>query len=185
MWCARAWGATGADVRLRQLQGLALARSGALERASEILEQLRAEKHADEETLGMLARTYKDRAAHASKPGERRKSCARRRPPTRRPIKSRKAIGPGSTRPRPRCSSAKQSRRDSGERSARGMPARAAADKRRSILALRHPGRSGADIARMGGSGGLVCARRRDRARTFRRPAFQPTECALLLAHCR
>lgn len=51
------------DIRLRQLQGLALARSGASERANRILEQLRAEKHVDEETLGMLARTYKDRAA--------------------------------------------------------------------------------------------------------------------------
>src|SRR5215467_15020173 len=38
------------DVRLRQLQGLALARSGATERANAILEQLRAEKHINEET---------------------------------------------------------------------------------------------------------------------------------------
>jgi class 3 adenylate cyclase/tetratricopeptide (TPR) repeat protein len=53
-------------VRLRQLQGLALARSGATERANRILEQLRDENHVDEETLGMLARTYKDRAAHAA-----------------------------------------------------------------------------------------------------------------------
>lgn len=53
------------DVRLRRLQGLALARSGAAERASYILEQLRVEKHVDEETLGMLARTYKDRAERA------------------------------------------------------------------------------------------------------------------------
>jgi class 3 adenylate cyclase len=53
------------DVRLRQLQGLALARSGATQRANRILEQLRAEKHVDEETLGMLARTYKDRAARS------------------------------------------------------------------------------------------------------------------------
>lgn len=56
------------DVRLRQLQGLALARSGATERANYILEQLRAEKHVDEETLGMLARTYKDRAVHSKTP---------------------------------------------------------------------------------------------------------------------
>ncbi|MGI8436931.1 MAG: tetratricopeptide repeat-containing protein [Chthoniobacterales bacterium] len=53
------------DVRLRQLQGLSLARSGASARAGEILAQLRAEKHADEETLGMLARTYKDAARTA------------------------------------------------------------------------------------------------------------------------
>jgi class 3 adenylate cyclase/tetratricopeptide (TPR) repeat protein len=54
-----------ADVRLRQLQGLALARSGASERAGELLQQLVAENHADTETLGMLARTYKDRAVRA------------------------------------------------------------------------------------------------------------------------
>jgi class 3 adenylate cyclase/tetratricopeptide (TPR) repeat protein len=54
-----------ADVRLRQLQGLALARSGATDRAGRVLEQLRDENHANEETLGMLARTYKDRAAAA------------------------------------------------------------------------------------------------------------------------
>ncbi len=56
------------DVRLRQLQGLALARSGATARAQKIFEELRAEKHLDEETLGMLARTYKDGAALAQSP---------------------------------------------------------------------------------------------------------------------
>src|SRR2546423_6702860 len=54
------------DVRLRQLQGLALARSGATERAHCILAQLREENHVDEETLGMLARIYKDRAARTA-----------------------------------------------------------------------------------------------------------------------
>jgi class 3 adenylate cyclase len=54
------------DVRLRQLQGLALARSGASERANAILEELRGEGEADEETLGMLGRTYKDLAAGAA-----------------------------------------------------------------------------------------------------------------------
>jgi class 3 adenylate cyclase len=65
------------DVRLRQLQGLALARSGATERASRVLEQLRAEKHVDEETLGMLARTYKDRAARSKTLGETQKFLSR------------------------------------------------------------------------------------------------------------
>ena len=65
------------DVRLRQLQGLALARSGATERANRILEQLRAEKHIDEETLGMLARTYKDRAARSKTLRETRKFLSR------------------------------------------------------------------------------------------------------------
>jgi class 3 adenylate cyclase len=60
-----------ADVRLRQLQGLALARSGATERATAILEQLRDEGQADEETLGMLGRAYKDLAAQAGSPWQR------------------------------------------------------------------------------------------------------------------
>jgi class 3 adenylate cyclase/tetratricopeptide (TPR) repeat protein len=48
--------------RLRQLQALALARCGATERAREVLERLYQEGSRDEETLGMLARIYKDRA---------------------------------------------------------------------------------------------------------------------------
>jgi len=59
------------DVRLRQLQGLALARGGATERANLILEELGSEGEADEETLGMLGRTYKDLAAHAKSPSHR------------------------------------------------------------------------------------------------------------------
>ena len=43
------------DVRLRQLLGLALARTGASDRANVILLQLYREGHADEETLGILA----------------------------------------------------------------------------------------------------------------------------------
>lgn len=66
-----------ANVRLRQLQGLALARSGASERANEVLEELRREGQADEETLGMLGRTYKDLAAHAPTHGERAKFLKR------------------------------------------------------------------------------------------------------------
>ena len=59
------------DIRLRQLQGLALARSGATERANAILEELRHESQVDEETLGMLGRTYKDLATAASTPAQR------------------------------------------------------------------------------------------------------------------
>ncbi len=59
------------DLRLRQLQGLALARSGATERANAILEKLRRDGQTDEETLGMLGRTYKDLAAHVTAPNER------------------------------------------------------------------------------------------------------------------
>jgi hypothetical protein len=52
-------------VRLRQLQGLALARSGDVERANGLLGKLAGEGHGDAETLGMLARTHKDLAAAA------------------------------------------------------------------------------------------------------------------------
>jgi len=60
------------DVRLRQLQGLALARSGATERANAILEELRREGQTAEETLGMLGRTYKDLAASAKSKSQRK-----------------------------------------------------------------------------------------------------------------
>jgi class 3 adenylate cyclase len=59
------------DVRLRQLQGLALARSGATERANRILLQLYHEGRTDGETLGLLARTYKDLSALATDPAVR------------------------------------------------------------------------------------------------------------------
>ena len=59
------------NVRLRQLQALALARSGATRRANALLEKLRNENQADEETLGMLGRTFKDLAANAQHPNER------------------------------------------------------------------------------------------------------------------
>jgi class 3 adenylate cyclase len=48
------------DVRLRQLLGLALSRTGASRSAIGILERLKDEGHADEETLGLLARAHKD-----------------------------------------------------------------------------------------------------------------------------
>lgn len=48
------------DPRLRQLVALALARSGASRHANALLHALVADGHSDEETLGMLARTYKD-----------------------------------------------------------------------------------------------------------------------------
>jgi class 3 adenylate cyclase len=55
----RAW---PENLRLRQLMGLAVARSGDIERANRLLHQLAAEGIADAETLGMLARTHKDLA---------------------------------------------------------------------------------------------------------------------------
>ena len=59
------------DIRLHQLQGLALARAGATERANAVLERLRAEAQTDQETLGMLGRTYKDLATTAPTPEKR------------------------------------------------------------------------------------------------------------------
>src|ERR1043166_4428347 len=56
------------DVALRQMQGLALSRSGATERANAVLQELSREGSTDEETLGMLGRTYKDLAARAKSP---------------------------------------------------------------------------------------------------------------------
>ena len=47
------------DLRLRQSLALALARSGAAESANVILDGLYKEGHRDEETVGLLARTYK------------------------------------------------------------------------------------------------------------------------------
>ncbi len=48
------------DLRLLQLQALALARTGATKRASAILIELREQGRSDEETFGILARTHKD-----------------------------------------------------------------------------------------------------------------------------
>lgn len=62
-----------ADVRLRQLQALALARSGATQRANDALVQLHREGHSDEETLGVLARTYKDLWTQATDENEQQK----------------------------------------------------------------------------------------------------------------
>ena len=59
------------DLRLRQLKGLALARSGALQRANELLSSLWDEGHTDGETLGLLARTHKDLALTAEDGGDR------------------------------------------------------------------------------------------------------------------
>jgi class 3 adenylate cyclase len=68
------------DIHLRQLQGLALARTGAPERAQKILQSVREELEKQsgaiehrilEETLGILARTYKDLALLAANENER------------------------------------------------------------------------------------------------------------------
>ncbi|MDH4030063.1 MAG: TRAFs-binding domain-containing protein [Chromatiales bacterium] len=63
-------------VRLRQLQGLALARSGDVRRANRVLQQLRDEGLNDAETLGILARTYKDLGMAAGSQEERRRQLA-------------------------------------------------------------------------------------------------------------
>jgi class 3 adenylate cyclase len=60
------------DVRLRQLLALALARTGASRHANELLQALVDQGHADEETVGILARTHKDLWAQAADPAVRR-----------------------------------------------------------------------------------------------------------------
>lgn len=53
-------GSYAGDKVLRQLMSLALARMGSLGRSRQILEEIRSEGNVDEETLGLIARTYKD-----------------------------------------------------------------------------------------------------------------------------
>jgi hypothetical protein len=59
------------NLRLRQLKGLAMARSGDMERANQLLRQLADTGNADAETLGILARTHKDLALRARKVASR------------------------------------------------------------------------------------------------------------------
>ncbi|HEY0802711.1 MAG TPA: tetratricopeptide repeat-containing protein, partial [Steroidobacteraceae bacterium] len=59
------------NLRLRQLMGLAMARSGDIERANELLRQLADSGNADAETLGILARTHKDLGLRAGKAASR------------------------------------------------------------------------------------------------------------------
>lgn len=61
-----------ANVRLRQLQALALARSKAYESAGAVIQKLYDEGHSDEETLGILARVQKDLAFESTDEAERR-----------------------------------------------------------------------------------------------------------------
>jgi len=64
------------NIRLRQLKGLALARSGAVRRANEELASLRDEGFTDGETLGLLARTHKDLALAAADSANREQHLA-------------------------------------------------------------------------------------------------------------
>ncbi|HJR06609.1 MAG TPA: TRAFs-binding domain-containing protein [Pyrinomonadaceae bacterium] len=59
------------DLRLRQLQALALTRIGATVRANNLLAELYREGQRDEETVGMLARTHKDLWQQATDAEER------------------------------------------------------------------------------------------------------------------
>ncbi len=63
-------------LRLRQLTALALARSGASLEANALLQRLVAEGHADEETIGLLARTHKDLCAETADDESRRQHLA-------------------------------------------------------------------------------------------------------------
>ncbi|MBI2945738.1 MAG: DUF4071 domain-containing protein [Candidatus Wallbacteria bacterium] len=67
----------GEDLRLRQLLGLALARSGAHERARQVLETLLAEGHSEEETVGILAGSYKRQGLQMQQGPERTRALQR------------------------------------------------------------------------------------------------------------
>ncbi|OQB42791.1 MAG: RyR domain protein [Candidatus Latescibacteria bacterium ADurb.Bin168] len=60
------------DVRLRQLEALAYVRSQVTDRARDLLQDLVSEGHADAETLGLLARCYKDLWERETDPDARR-----------------------------------------------------------------------------------------------------------------
>ena len=64
--------AGAASVALRQVQGLALARSGSTREANRVLEELRQQGHLEDETLGILARTHKDLGLAADAGARRR-----------------------------------------------------------------------------------------------------------------
>lgn len=64
------------DLRLQQLLGLALARSGATHRANALALQLLESGHADEETLSLLARTHKDLWTQATDSIERNRQLS-------------------------------------------------------------------------------------------------------------
>jgi len=61
------------DVRLRQLLALAMARSGATQRANSLLLELLESGQQDEETISLLARTHKDLWAQATDPEEKQR----------------------------------------------------------------------------------------------------------------
>lgn len=67
----------GSDPVLRRLQAHALARTGARWRANALLTALRDEGCNDEETLGLLASTFKDRALEARPGSPVREACLR------------------------------------------------------------------------------------------------------------
>src|SRR5579863_4958690 len=64
------------DAAVLTVEALALARSGAGERASAILHDLYAQGHRDEETVSILARTHKDLGIAARNPAQRRQHFA-------------------------------------------------------------------------------------------------------------
>jgi class 3 adenylate cyclase len=60
----------GSDAELRRIKALALARMGSYEEAQELLAELQRENETDEETLGLLARTYKDLWLESADPND-------------------------------------------------------------------------------------------------------------------
>ena len=65
-------------VEFRQILGLALARTGAVDDAQQVLLQLHHEGNVDEETLGMLGRTFKDQAWESTVGSDERSALLKR-----------------------------------------------------------------------------------------------------------
>jgi class 3 adenylate cyclase len=75
--CRFALKSNPAHHRLQQLQGLALARCGALDQAREVMERLYHDQSRDEETLGILGRIHKDLWQQAISPKDKQENLRR------------------------------------------------------------------------------------------------------------
>ena len=180
------------DLRLRQLQSLALARSGAVARANQGLQKLRDEGYTDGETIGMLARTHKDLGMRGGQPRGRRVHLeaafdlydeAYRRALHR-------GLGPGLLHRHQRrdAGAAARRARDGARDRARGaaaLPGRRAREEGRQRLLDPGDARRGrADPGRaLGGRGAVRGARRRGAAAATATSPRRASQARLLAAH--
>ena len=170
------------DIRLRQLQGLALARSGATERANAILETLRSAGQTDEETLGMLGRTYKDLASRTG--AEREKFLRRAAEIYTQAYESSGGYWSGINAATMNLLIGETERAAELAEKVRAECLQAlspdqSGDQYWLLAAL---GEAALILPRLGGSGKMVCARSERRGAPLRRSSLQPAQRALDLA---